>query len=269
MENEIKDEFSQEFPEGLKYDYKYYRSSSVFFPAHSHNAYELIFIIRGDASYVIEDREYKLNNYDLVITSPRKHHYIRLDSPCDYERFDVLIAPAHPLADILKDLPDSSEVVHCLTNKVITENFNKIKLYYRQFSEEICYKLITSLLTEILYNVSASENELFASSQIISPLIRKALAYINAHLFTIKNISEICNELFIAKNYFFRLFKSTLKVSPKKYILDKRLLYAQGLLSSGEKPTAVYRECGFSNYVSFYKSYVALFGHSPSSENKR
>ena len=252
--------------EPIYFNYQTHHAPVSRFPAHSHNAYELIFYIRGDVTYLIEDRKYELREYDLVITRPTEHHYLRVNSDADYERYDLLVAPDHPLTRILQRIPRDVEVINCQQNGVIPEDFRRMAAYSNQFPENIFFELLTALLTEILYNVLALKKELSTSSQKVSPLIQEALAYINANLFTIRNISEVSDKLFIAQNYFFRLFKETLKISPKKYITSKRLLYAQQLIAGGEKPTAVYLKCGFSNYVSFYKRYVEFFGHTPSAE---
>ena len=95
------------------------------------------------------------------------------------------------------------------------------------------------------------------------------MEYINENLFTIGDVEEVASALFLAKNYFFRVFKNAMKISPKKYITSKRLLAAQQLLRRGERATSVYLRCGFSTYPSFYKRYVEFFGYAPSEERER
>ena len=59
---------------------------------HSHNMYELLYFVSGNATHVIEDRRYKLKRGDLVLIRPSKYHYIQIDSVCDYERYDILFS---------------------------------------------------------------------------------------------------------------------------------------------------------------------------------
>ena len=35
------------------------------------------------------------------------------------------------------------------------------------------------------------------------------------------------------------------------------------IIESGEKPTEIFAECGFSNYPSFFRAYRAFYGFSP------
>ena len=43
---------------------------------HTHNAYELLYIVSGDATHIIEDRRYKLKKGDLIIIRPFHYHFI-------------------------------------------------------------------------------------------------------------------------------------------------------------------------------------------------
>ena len=53
---------------------------------HTHNAYELIYFLDGDATHVIEDRKYKLKPGDLILIRPFQYHFIQIDSTSRYER---------------------------------------------------------------------------------------------------------------------------------------------------------------------------------------
>lgn len=250
----------------LTYNHIAYHSLKERFSSHAHNAFELILYVRGDASYIVENRRYELQKYDMVITRPAELHFIQINSDTEYERYNLLIPLNHPLSRLLFKIPQNLDVLNCSKYTIITENFKRMPLYEKTFPQEAFQDLLCALLTEILYNILALNENLTQQQKVVSPLIQKSLAYINEHLFTIKNIGEISSALFVAQNYFFRLFKETLNISPKKYITTKRLLHAQTLLSAGKKPTQIYEQIGFSNYVSFYQQYVALFGYSPSSE---
>ena len=94
--------------------------------------------------------------------------------------------------------------------------------------------------------------------------VESALSYINDNLFDITDLEEIASHLFISKTYLISLFKKHLKIAPKQYINEKRLLYAKNLLLLGNRPTDIYEKCGFSTYTSFFRSYKKYFGVAPS-----
>ena len=57
---------------------------------HVHHGFELLYILSGDTTYAIEDRRYKLKKGDLVLIRPLQYHFIQIDSPQKYERYDIL-----------------------------------------------------------------------------------------------------------------------------------------------------------------------------------
>ena len=79
---------------------------------------------------------------------------------------------------------------------------------------------------------------------------------------------KIKDRLYVSESYLFRLFKRELHQTPLKYIREKRLMMAKKMLSEGERPTAVCSRCGFSDYTTFYRNYVAFFGYPPSERER-
>ena len=79
---------------------------------HSHNMYELLYFVSGDATHVIEDRSYKLKRGDLILIQPSKYHFIRIDSDCDYERYDILFSPKTKNIEGLALLDTTPEIIN-------------------------------------------------------------------------------------------------------------------------------------------------------------
>lgn len=236
------------------------------YSTHTHNYYELIYFLDGDATHVIEDRKYKLKKGDLILIHPFRYHFIQIDSPADYERYNILFdIEKHGVESALL-IPEDVEVISLAGNAIADGIFRKCEFYYENSDKETFEKILSHLLSELFYNVSLFPAPSAEESGTLSPLISKALAYINARLCEIANIAEVADHLFVSESYLFRLFQKELHRTPKKYIMEKRLLMAQKLISSGEKPTAVCEKCGFSDYTTFYRNYNAFFGCSPSEQ---
>ena len=92
-------------------------------------------------------------------------------------------------------------------------------------------------------------------------MLSDALTYINQNILAPLTVESVANRLFVSESYLFRLFKTELHQTPKKYIMIKKLLVAQKMLTSGEKPTVVAEKCGFSdaNYFSrFFKQHTGM-----------
>lgn len=251
------------------FNYCRFERASRLVEPHSHNSYELLFIMQGRGTVCIEDRSYAIAPYDLIITRPALHHYIELDDTLSYERYNCLIDEEHPLARIAARVSEKREVLRCIEHPIIIENFMRLGRYKKECDGEVFEDLCDALLCEILYNAQMADKSYLSSPEKKSTVVERALDYINRNLFTIGEIDEVASALFLAKNYFFRVFKSAMRISPKKYITSKRLLAAQQMLRAGERPTSVYLRCGFSTYPCFYKRYTEFFGYAPSEESEK
>lgn len=231
---------------------------------HTHNIYELLYFVKGDATYVIEDKKYKLRPHDLILIRPYEHHFVQIDSTTDYERYDILFDPELHGVEGLDRLPRELAILSLAEDAVSLDLFRRLDLYAARYDRESFMRLLPHLLSELFYSVSLSPGTAPVEGSITSPLLSEALRYINENLFTVRNTREIAAKLFVSESYLFRLFKRELHQTPKKYIRDKRLLLADRMIALGERPTRVAATCGFADYTTFYRNYIALFGRPPS-----
>ena len=243
------------YPKPLKYHTSFYRDT--------HNDCEILFFLRGNATYIIEDKRYKLRPYDLVIIRPSKYHWIQIDGDTDYERYNLLFPISVVGETLFEQLSSNREVINCAENDRILSLFSNMEVY-ASYGREAFLDLLPCLLKELFYNLIHLREESSSPSERVTPIVRQALRYINQNLYTISDIKEISSALFVTETYFFRVFKEQMNISPKKYITEKRLLAAEQRISAGERPTDVYLKCGFNTYPAFYKRYVSFFGRAPS-----
>ena len=234
------------------------------FSMHTHNTYELLYIVSGDATHVIEDRKYKFKKGDLILIRPLQYHFIQIDSPEKYERYNILFDPEKHNIESVERISEDMEVINLLGNRVTEELFRKCDLYFENSDGKTFEKILPHLMSELFYYISVFPQPLSKNGKTLSPLISKALKYANDNLCTITDIGEIAESLFVSESYLFRLFREELHQTPKKYIMEKRLLLAEKMISSGEKAVSVCKQCGFGDYTTFYRNYTAFFGHSPS-----
>jgi len=242
--------------------------TGMFADLHCHNHFELIYVVSGDIAHVVEGRKYLLGAGDLVLVQPSTYHYLQILSDAPYERYNILFDPlSHDIPAALK-LPKELEVINLSQNPILSELFPKMDLYSHA-SEADFSRLLHLLLNELCMNLLLFPHQKPQKETVISPVLTRALEYINDNLFTVKDIEEVAKKLYISSSYLYRLFRSSMHQSPSKYIQEKRLLAAQRLLQSGNKPTTVYRECGFREYPTFFRNYSNYFGHSPSSDYRK
>lgn len=236
---------------------------------HTHNAYELIYFLDGDASHVIEDRKYKLKRGDLILIRPLSYHFIQIEGQTRYERYDILFDPKAHGVEGVELLPEGLEVVSLAGNPLAEDVFRRCDLYRQGCSEEDFSRILPHLLSELFYSLRAfGESSPTSEGARLSPVISEFLRYINENLCSPIDVGRVADRLYVSESYLFRLFKRELHQTPQKYIREKRLMMARRMLSEGERPTVVCARCGFSDYTTFYRNYVSFFGCPPSERER-
>lgn len=240
------------------------------FSYHHHDVCELLFLLKGDACYSNEGRVYTLKKNSLVFTRPFVNHVVTHRSREEYERYYILFDEKKLPATMHLKIPPEIEVVDCESNRLIGDLFKKMDFYSSHFKGEYLENILLHLTEEVLYNLCIlSDDYEQGCMYTVNPLIKEAVKYINDNLTSPLSIEALCDHLYVSKSHVHNLFMKHLKISPKKYIISKRLISAQRQLRLGANPSEIYQQCGFSDYSTFYREYKQYFGYPPSSEASR
>ena len=235
------------------------------FESHMHDVCEILLLVKGDVSYIVEGKTYKLKRGDIVLSRPSVLHRIRPDGNDDYERYNVIYDEKRLPHSLLEKIPPGVDVFRFEDDRAIEEIFEKLDSYAKRFSGAELSHIAKNLIEEVFFLIASSEARDRDSS--INPLVGKALKYISENLSTIRNISEICDALYITKSHLHHIFIKNVQMSPKQYINSKRLIKARKLIRKGGKPTEIYTDCGFDDYTTFFRNYKKYFGYKPSEED--
>jgi len=244
----------------------YLRLNEDAFYLHTHSVCELLFFKSGKASYIVDGRSYSLRKNSLILTRPGSVHYIRIENSEPYERYNILYDAAALLPNMLNKIPAVYEVFHFGGNQVVMDLFEKMDQYAELYPPQEYSRLLHLLIEEVFHHICLATRTLGTAETSDNPLIQQAILYIEENMAQVISIDEICRALFITKSHLHHLFMRHMHISPKKFILQKRLSTAQQAIRAGAKPTNVYQMCGFSEYSTFYRAYKAYFGHKPSDE---
>ena len=238
------------------------------FKTHTHERCELYGFLEGKGTYKIEGTQYTLEKGDILIMRPAESHYIDLNGSYPYTRF-VINFPI----DIFDSIDESRFLVSAYTERT-NGQFNlyrstdfkngSYEFYFRNMfapSENRRLQLISNLMP-LLNEISAAFREKRDES-ISESEEYKIVSYINRNLFKQITLDDICREFFISKPQLCRSFKAATGSTVWNYITAKRLVTAKNMIQSGQSPTKVFSECGFSDYSSFYRAYIKKHGVSP------
>ena len=230
----------------------------------------MLYVVDGDFTYTIEGRSYKPRRHDLIFVRPGKNHHITfLSRDLPYRRYNMLVSPRIFPRDLYDALPDDADVISFENNETVKNLFEQLEFYSNALEGEAKEKLFTALICELFcqFAISARDPENRRPSS-TNRTLDTALKYIEDSLCDNISIDSICQRLFITKSHLHHLFIENMKISPKRYVNQKRLLLARRKIRHGEAPSDVYRTCGFSDYTTFYRNYKNYFGYEPSLEGR-
>lgn len=93
--------------------------------------------------------------------------------------------------------------------------------------------------------------------------MQKVLSYIDQHLSDL-DMTDLSEQLGFSDGHFSRWFSSALGVSPKRYVIQKRVESATRLLLfGGQNIEAVARQCGYEDALYFSRIFKKYTGLSP------
>ncbi len=233
---------------------------------HSHDICELLLFKKGNVCYTTRGRQYHLQTDDLILSRPSEIHNIRPEKGVFYERYNILFDEKTLPFDIWKKLPQNTDVINLHHAYSVLELFEKMDYYRVRLSGAELKMMLTALAQEIFVNIVLETEAVKAENNYVqtNSTICAAISYIDEHMTTLTGIEEVASALFITKSHLHHLFMRHMNISPKKYIVTKRLAFARRKISAGVKPTEVYSACGFTDYSAFYRAYRNHFGKCPS-----
>ena len=235
-----------------------------FYGAHSHNnVYELIYIKSGDLVYGVEGKEYQVRSGDLLITCPNEEHYLYSSSNVAYERYNLLFDENMLGFTFYEKLPNEFPPLNIEHNRALKKLFDKFDFYAGILSgnelQVIFHSIVREICIIILLELAQISPKITENKTVLD-----ALDYIDANLLNINTVEDISSALFISKSNLQHMFSKHLGKSPKKYVVEKKLLLARREINQGAKPSEIYTRYGFSEYSAFFRAYKKAFGQAPS-----
>lgn len=222
---------------------------------HSHT---LIYKINGDSLYLLRGKEYHLVPKSLLFIPENETYSFQLLTQEDskYYLINFHAETETALAPVLFTNLNSVNVLS------IFRQMERSFLLGGQIGHLECMSLFYSLLTAL----AVSEEIPYTTNQ-QKTQIQPALLYLEDHLFDkdfkISVLPRLCQ---MSAPTFRRIFISQFGTTPKNYLIQHRLLYAEQILKSGEYNSIaeLSARIGFEDPLYFSKCFKAYFGISPS-----
>ena len=239
---------------------------------HAHDFLELYYFLDGSVTYYIEDQVYDLCPGDLlIIPAGKMHRPVIANEHAAYERMVLWITPQYlqgidsPAGDLQKNLQKVGEHGYCVPfrgDETVFVTALLKKLLYMQKNDtdpKFCAGAVELYLWTIFRSYGVIDTTHRNETQVIPQVIR----YITEHFGEPLTLEDIAAEFFVSKSYLNRHFKAYTNSTVYAYIMALRLTHARRMLREGIPAVEAGRECGFSDYSTFYKAFKTPTGLSP------
>ena len=237
-----------EAPAGVfRFDYITSTGSPIFCESHCHTQYEMIAVTEGAVSVMLEGKAYALVKNQVIIIPPLHYHSVTAGEENTYHRIIAQFG-RDAIPPVLREAFDERRQRAFLTTSPTVERLEEI---YRREEQAFYAPLLDSLMIQLFYEV-LREQALPAAAE-SDEFLKKVLSYIDAHLQEKITLDDLAKHTARSKSSLCHLFREKMKISPKQYILKKKLAVATKLIDEGVPQARAALAVGYENYSNFYR----------------
>ena len=245
--------------------------------AHEQPCHEITYVTAGSGVCTFNNRPFRVGEGAIFLSPQGSEHSISSSryNPLRYFYCAFTFDQEHPdypqFAEFDKTLTKADSLLamdHYALDTVFALLFRE--LHTKHGNQDVLIEAGLKqllLLTQRSFEERGSEQHssyLATAGNKKQRLARQVVQYLDSHIFHIKNLSEISDELGYSYSYITQVFSSTMGVSLNAYYREKRMKKAEELLQQNVPVTRVAEVMGFDTVQSFSRSFKNFFGVSPS-----
>ncbi len=252
---------------------------------HTHNFYEIYYLLSDSLIYMISGKEFRMEQGDFLMIPPDVLHYpsdVNVRHGKNYARivlwitrdfFNQIAGTDTILREIWEPIA-RNEAYHVRPRPAASQEILDClrRLVYEQQHKNLSTALMShAILTETFVNIQRSMHTMshFEQHLTTSSLFSNVINFIHAHLAEDLSLNRLSEEFYVTKGYISRQFREYMGVSAHQYILMLRL---EGCRKAMEDDLPI-NECismyGFQDYSSFYRAFKGAFKVSPREYQRR
>ena len=243
----------------------------------AHRQYEILYLISGSISYIIEGMSYSALPGDIIFVAPDEIHTLKIDGRLKYERavilFDMDIL--HNMltrinVELLQFSRGSKNRIRIIDEKTANKyKLSEVLMSIIELDGEEKYKklgIVSRLIDFIvrLDKIACEKGDTLLGPSSEDILVRRAIDYIDEHLTEKISLDGLSAALFVSKSTLCHRFSSYLKMTPNRYITVRKIHLAEKLMRDGLSASEAACAVGYDNYSGFYYNYKQIIGVSPS-----
>ncbi len=240
---------------------------------HSHNCYELIFVL-SEGRIVFSNTCGAIESNGRCVCFHNAHVLHRNNVPVDvfYDRV-VIYCGVSALSMIgggmgtLGKFENEGTVVIEFDNVMLS----RMEYYLAELTKEDISLERKCLLTALILTELREYSDI-TNTRTLSPIrtyIKDVAEYIGKNYKQDISTPELAQHFFVSVNKLNRDFKRYMGTTIKQYLIALRMKYAQAMLASGEGVRKTAEECGFDSLSYFIQAFRQYTGKTPSAFAKK
>ena len=242
-------------------------------PMHSQLDYFELTVATGGKGVVITNGEsVPISPNDIYISFAGDFHSIISDKfePLKYD-FLTIQTTNTEIKQQMNSIVAKMQAANCriIKNDLICELVTNIVYELNnetEYSDIIIETMITQIFIFLIRSFkSINESNFRRNISQSEKICLNVMNYINSHIYSIKNLSEVAKDTNYSYNYLSNLFKKTTNETLVSYYQNRRLSTALSLLKSRDfNITEISNMLGYSSIYSFSSTFKKKYGVSPS-----
>ncbi len=252
---------------------QYYTNKGKYSPVHWHSAIELIYILNGTGTIMVEGHDYPVVAGEFVVIDSNQMHETR----CANASMMVMI---HFSRSSMKNfVPDLDEYrFSCVKGELYKEQLES----YLQICEMLkglppmyvmqptgyrlkSHAIAMEVFYELLNHFAAKEQSGMPPEKADTlERLGEITEYIELHHCEQISLERIASHFYLSREYFSRFFKQNMGVTFSKYVNQVRLMHIyQDICNTNEPIMELAEKHGFTNYKLFNKMFHEIYGCTP------
>ena len=245
---------------------------------HVHSAIEILYIIEGSYSVLLDNTPYELEKGDLILFRSDAVHYVTTKTEA-HNSYYVIKIPLSFFLNLARGETEIKYAMHfafnrkeykCLwKNREIegSEMFSIISALKKEYASpgyasELLIKLkIMELMTEILRQCRIEDTSIDNRS---ASMVYSIMSYVQENYAEDIDEKELSRKFGMSYSYFSRTFKRITGSGFKNYLNRIRISNAERMLfSTGKSVSEIATACGYNSISYFISVYRSMMGITP------
>lgn len=244
-----------------------------YYPMHSHTYTELLIVLKGNTTLILNSKTYHLSEKDTVIINPKELHHLKSDSSC------IILSAFFSVSTFLDDKqnekiifdlnsveypnnPNYENIRYFIYSIIRLNSQNNVNTYYN--TRAISYSLFAQLVNNFKNDISSSNTSVNEEDT-----ISLITSYINEHYSEGLSLSNISNTFNYTESHVSKMFKKYLNKTFIQYYDALRVNYSiDDLTLTNNSIEEISYIHGFDSPRSYVRAFKNIYNCYPSEYRK-